>query len=81
MIINMCMFKNNISVIIIYIYIIRDKMNTHYFDNNIYIDNKLLNRVEFYTFLEMLNLTGNLILIYLQKSIKIYRKLYKLKFS
>ena len=34
-------------------YIIIDNINTHYFDNNIYIDNKLLNRVECYTFLGM----------------------------
>ena len=32
-----------------YCYIIIDNINKHYFDNNIYIDNKLLNRVEFYT--------------------------------
>ena len=34
-------------------YIIIDNINKHYFDNNIYIDNKLLNRVECYTFLGM----------------------------
>ena len=48
-------------------YIIIDNINKNYFDNNIYIDNKLLNRVECYTFLGMyidakLNLKATLII-------------------
>ena len=34
-------------------YLIIDNINKHYFDNNIYNDNKLLNRVECYNFLGM----------------------------
>ena len=66
-------------------YIIIDNINKHYFDNNIYIDNKLLNRVECYTFLGMYiddKLNWKAHIDYICKRVsKFIAILYKLKFS
>ena len=66
-------------------YIIIDNINKHYFDNNIYIDNKLLNRVECYTFLGMYiydKLNWKAHIDYICKRVsKFIAILHKLKFS
>ena len=66
-------------------YIIIDNINKYYFDNNIYIDNKLLNRVEFYTFLGMYidaKLNWKVHIDYICKRVsKFIAILHKLKFS
>ena len=64
-------------------YIIIDNINKHYFDNNIYIDNKLLNRVECYKCLGMhIDNKMKAHIDYICKRVsKFIAILYKLKFS
>ena len=65
--------------------LIIENINKHYFDNNIYIYNKLLNRVESYTFLGIYihdKLTWKAHIDYICKRVsKFFAILHKLKFS